>query len=306
MIPSGLEARGPQDEEDTAMGWMDDAMVGLRPWIGRVRTVEDDIGMMAVRRVASTFNVDPESIKRGDLLPPHWFTVFFAETIVQSELGPDGHPNKGLVLPPIPMPRRMGAGRNVQIMGRLRAGEPAIKKAEVANIVPKSGRSGDIFVLTMRHTIEQAGKTIAVDTFDAIYRPAVPPGQKTTATVATPARTDHIWHQATPLLNTLNFRYGAITWNAHRIHYDGDYTRGEEGYPAIVSNGGLSMHLMVDAALAHAKGTLTAYTARLVHPLWVGELIDVRGEQQKDGKLRIWAANKDGVLCGEMDLEFKS
>src|SRR5471032_73545 len=156
------------------MGWMDDAMVELRPWIGRVRRVEDDIGMMAVRRVAATFDVDPDSIKRGDALPPHWFTVFFAETIVQGELGPDGHPNKGLVLPPIPMPRRMGAGRRVQIMGRLRAGEPAVKKAEVADIVPKSGRSGDIFVLTMRHTIEQAGKTVAIDTFDAIYRPARP------------------------------------------------------------------------------------------------------------------------------------
>ena len=89
------------------------------------------------------------------------------------------------MLPPIPMPRRMGAGRRVKITGRLRAGEPALKKAEVANIVPKTGRSGDIFVLTMRHTIEQHGKTLAVDEFDAIYRPAVPPGQKTTATVPT-------------------------------------------------------------------------------------------------------------------------
>jgi 3-methylfumaryl-CoA hydratase len=85
--------------EEIDMGWMDDAMIELRPWIGRVRTVEDDIGMMSVRRVASTFDVDPDSIKRGDPLPPHWFTVFFGETIVQGELGPDGHPNKGLVLP---------------------------------------------------------------------------------------------------------------------------------------------------------------------------------------------------------------
>ena len=286
------------------MGWMDDAMVELRPWIGRVRMVEDDIGMMAVRRVAATFAVDPDTIRRGDLLPPHWFTVFFAETIVQSELGPDGHPNKGLVLPPIPMPRRMGAGRRVQIMGRLRAGEPAVKKAEVADIVPKSGRSGDIFVLTMRHTIEQAGKTLAIDTFDAIYRPAVPPGQKTTATVAAQARADHRWNEVTKLANTLNFRYGALTWNAHRIHYDGDYTRGEEGYPAIVSNGGLSMHLMINAALKHGRGELIGLTARLVHPLWVGDRIEVRGEDQKDGKLKIWAADKNGVLCGEMDLEF--
>lgn len=286
------------------MGWMDEAMETLRPWIGRVRTVEDDIGMMAVRRVAATFDVDPDSIKRGQELPPHWFTVFFAETVRQGELGPDGHPNKGIVLPPIPMPRRMGAGRRVEIMGRLKAGEPALKKAEVANIVPKTGRSGDIFVLTMRHTIEQAGRTIASDTFDAIYRPAVPPGQKTTATVATQARTDQAWTETTSLTNTLNFRYGAITWNAHRIHYDGDYTRSEEGYPAIVSNGGLSMHLMVDAALKHARGELKGYSARLVHPLWVGDLIEVRGEEQKDGKLRLWAADKNGVLCGEMDLEF--
>ena len=92
-------------------------METLRPWIGRVRTVEDDIGMMAVRRVAATFDVDPDSIKRGQELPPHWFTVFFAETVRQGELGPDGHPNKGIVLPPIPMPRRMGAGRRVQDHG---------------------------------------------------------------------------------------------------------------------------------------------------------------------------------------------
>lgn len=284
---------------------MDDAMKDLRPWIGRVRTVEDDVGLMAMRRAAGTFDMDPEGIGRGTELPPHWFTLVGVETVRQKEIGPDGHANKGVVLPPIPMPRRMGAGRRVKVMGRLKAGEPALKKAEVVNIVPKSGRSGDIFVLTMRNTYEQAGRTIAVDEFDAIYRPAVPPGQKTTATVATQARSDQAWSDKTPLTNALNFRYSALTWNAHRIHYDGDYTRSEEGYPALVSNGGLSMHLMVDAALRHAEGTLTGYTARLVHPLWVGDLIDVRGEpQQADGKLRIWAADKNGVLCGEMDLEF--
>ena len=285
-------------------GWMDKAMDDLRPWIGRVRIVEDDIGLMAVRRAAGAFDLDPEAFKPGSELPPHWFTLFFTETVRQSDIGPDGHPNKGIVLPPIPMPRRMGAGRRVEIMAPLRAGESAIKKAEVADIVPKSGRSGDIFVLTMRHTIEQAGKTVAVDTFDAIYRPAVPPGQKTTATIATQARSDHAWTEATALTNALNFRYSAMTWNAHRIHYDGDYTRSEEGYPALVSNGGLSMHLMVNAALRHGTGTLARYTARLVHPLWVGELIEVRGEAQKDGKLKIWAADRNGVLCGEMELEF--
>jgi 3-methylfumaryl-CoA hydratase len=290
--------------EDDAMSWMDEAMKDLRPWIGRVRTVEDDVGLMAVRRAAGAFDMDPEKFSRGTELPPHWFTFFGVETVRQSDIGPDGHAKKGVVLPPIPMPRRMGAGRRVKVMGRLRAGEPVLKKAEVADIVPKSGRSGDIFVLTMRHTYEQAGKILAVDEMDAIYRPAVPAGQKTTATVPTQARTDQAWSERTELTSTLNFRFSALTWNAHRIHYDGDYTRSEEGYPALVSNGGLSMHLMVDAALNHAKGALTGYTTRLVHPLWVGDSIEVRGEEQSDGKLRIWAADKNGVLCGEMDLEF--
>jgi len=286
--------------------WMDEAMETLRPWIGRVRATEDDVGLTAVRRAAATFDLDPDSFVRGSELPPHWFTLIGVEMVRQRDLGPDGHANKGIVLPPIPMPRRMGAGRRVKITGRLRAGEPALKKAEVVDIVPKTGRSGNIFVLTMRHTFEQHGRTLAVDEFDAIYRPAVPPGQKTTATVPTRARSDHAWSDRIGLTNTLNFRYSALTWNAHRIHYDGDYTRSEEGYPALVSNGGLSMHLMVDAALRHAQGMLVGYTARLVHPLWVGDLIDVRGGAQKDGKLKIWSADKNGVLCGEMDLEFKS
>jgi 3-methylfumaryl-CoA hydratase len=286
------------------MGWMDEAMKELAPWIGRVRIVEDDIGLMAVRRAAGAFDMDPDSFEKGSELPPHWFTLIGVETVRQSDIGPDGHAKKGMVLPPIPMPRRMGAGRRVKILGRLRAGEPAVKKAEVVDIVPKTGRSGDIFVLTMRHTYEQAGKVMAIDEHDAIYRPVVPPGQKTTATVPMSARTDHAWTDRTDLTNALNFRYSSLTWNAHRIHYDADYTRTEEGYPALVSNGGLSMHLMVDAALRHAQGRLTGYTARLVHPLWVGDFIEVRGEAQKDGKLRIWAADKNGVLCGEMDLEF--
>jgi 3-methylfumaryl-CoA hydratase len=134
------------------MGWMDDAMVELRPWIGQVRVTEDDVGLMAVRRAAGTFDLDPASFRNGSELPPHWFTFIGTETVVQGELRLDGHAKPGVVLPPIPMPRRMGAGRRVKITGRLRAGEPAVKKAEVVDIVPKTGRSGDIFVLTMRNT----------------------------------------------------------------------------------------------------------------------------------------------------------
>jgi 3-methylfumaryl-CoA hydratase len=120
---------------------VDVAMTTLRPWIGSVRVIEDDIALPMARRVAATFDVDPDSIKPGSELPPHWFTMFFADIARQGQLREDGHAQGGVVLPPIPMPRRTGAGRRLKLMARLRAGEKAVRKSEVVDIVPKTGRS---------------------------------------------------------------------------------------------------------------------------------------------------------------------
>lgn len=280
------------------------AMPELRNWVGRKRIVEDEIGLTAVRRIAGMLDLDPEQFQAGSVLPPHWFTMFFADIARQSQIGPDGHPNKGVFLPPIPLPRRMGAGRRVRIMGRLRAAEPARKIAEVAAVTPKTARTGQIVVLTMRHTIEARGAVIAVDEFDAIYREAVKPGEKTSATTPQAAPTDAAWRDDIQLTPPLVFRYSAVTWNAHRIHYDADYTRDEEGYPHTVQNGGLTMQLMLDAALKRAPGELREVSARLVNPIFVGETASFCGHQAKDGKMTVWVANAQGALCGQMELEF--
>jgi 3-methylfumaryl-CoA hydratase len=198
----------------------------------------------------------------------------------------------------------MGAGRRVTINGTLKAGEPARKIAEVAAIVPKIARTGRIAVLTMRHTIEVRGEVIAVDEFDAVYREAPPPGQKSTATVPAKAPTDGAWQESVALASPLVFRYSAITWNAHKIHYDADYSRSEEGYPQTVQNGGLTMQLMLDAALRQTDRQLTGFTARLTSPLYVGQTATFAGRAIEGGKMAIWAANADGSLCAEMGLEF--
>ena len=284
------------------MGWMDEAMKDLRPWIGRVRTVEDDIGLMAVRRAAGAFNIDPAKFTRGTELPPHWFGIFFArDGASRATSGPTAIPTRASCCRRFPCRAAWAPAAGSRSWACLRAGEPALKKAEVADIVPKSGRSGDIFVLTMRHTIEQPARRSRSTKWTPSTgrrcrrarrpRRPCPPRRAPTMPGASAAE----------LTNALNFRYSAITWNAHRIHYDGDYTRSEEGYPALVSNGGLSMHLMVDAALAHAKGTLTGYTARLVHPLWVGDLHrrarrGAEGRQAQDlgGRQERRAVRRDG------------
>lgn len=279
------------------------AMPELETWIGRKRVVTDEMGLTSVRRVAATLDADPDGFAVGDPLPSHWFNLFCPDICAQSLIGPDGHPRKGVFLPPIPLPRRMGAGRRVAISGALVVGQEATKTAEVAAITPKTGRSGDIVVLTMRLTFETAGTVVAVDEFDAIYREAVPPGTKTTETPPKPAPTDGDWQEPVHFTETLVFRYSAITWNAHRIHYDADYTREVEGYKHTVQNGGLTMQTMVDAAVRNTPGTLRGFTTRLTRPIWVGDAVTVHGRGTGDG-CHCWIADADGNLCAQMDLDF--
>jgi len=284
----------------------DAAIAALSDWVGRTRVVDDEMGVTAVRRAAAMLDLDPAGFEDGTVLPPHWFSMFFPDIARQSDIGADGHPEKGVFLPPIPLPRRMGAGRRVSISGRLKVGQPARKIAEVAAIVPKQARTGQICILTMRHSYETAGETVVVDEFDAIYREAVPPGQQSAAPEPKPAPADAAWRDELTLTSPLVFRYSAVTWNAHRIHYDADYAREVEGYPDTVQNGGLTMQLLVDAALKRAPGELTGFTARLTRPIYVGDTVALCGGAAKDGgAMDCWVADRDGALCAWMELSFR-
>jgi len=276
----------------------------LQSWVGRTRVVEEDISLAAVRRIAGMLDMDPAAFKTGDPLPPHWFTLFFADAPRQSDIGPDGHPKPGVVLPPIPLPRRMGAGRRVTIHDSLRVGDVASKTAEVAAIVPKQARTGFITVLTMRHTYRVAGQVVAEEEFDAVYREAPKPGEASPVAPPNPAPTDAAWRVERHLSSPLVFRYSALTWNAHRIHYDADYTRGEEGYPAAVVNGGVTLQLLLDAATRRTPARLTAFSVRLNRALYVGDAVVLAGSGVADGKAKAWAADRDGHLCGEVEMEF--
>lgn len=277
-----------------------------REWLGRVRVVEDDVSPSALRRIAAMLDLDPDTYPRGAVLPPHWFALFAAESARQSDIGPDGHPEPGVVLPPIPLPRRMGAGRRATVLGELRVGDALTKRAEVVGIEPKLARTGTICVLTLRHSYEVRGTTIAVDEFDAVYREAVRPGAASPVNAGEPAPAGAAWGESKHLTPTLVFRYSAVTWNAHRIHYDADYAREVEGYPNTVQNGGLTMHLLLDAAVGRAPGRrLSSFTARLTRPLHVGGTLALAGGALGgDGRMAAWAADREGMLAARMDLVF--
>ena len=276
----------------------------LASHIGTKRVVEDEISISAVRRIAGMLDENPADYNPGSVLPPHWFAMFFPNVTRQSDLGPDGHPNPGVVLPPIPLPRRMGAGRRVEIQGTLTAGTPATRTTEVRAITPKIARTGRIAILTLRDTIESAGQVVAIDENDAIYREMPLPGEKSKVTVPIPAPANAAWSDAITLSEALVFRYSAITWNAHRIHYDADYARDREGYPATVQNGGLTMTLLAGAAVKRAPGRLKGFTTRLTRPIHVGSTVRICGAAPEDGRMACWVADHADALCGTMDLDF--
>jgi 3-methylfumaryl-CoA hydratase len=274
-------------------------------WLGRTWVVEDDVTPAVMRRIAAMLDLDPQAFPRGAEVPAHWFSLFCAESARQGDIGADGHPEPGVVLPPIPLGRRMGAGRRVRLDGGFRVGEVLTKRAEVAAIEPKQARTGTICVLTMRHSFSVGDRPVAVDEFDAVYREAVAPGAASPVNAGQPAPTDAAWSQEQHLPSSLVFRYSAVTWNAHRIHYDADYARGTEGYPALVQNGGLTMQLLLDAAMARAGGRrLTEFTARLTRPISVGDTITLAGHAVSDGAMSAWVADQGGALCAQMELRF--
>ena len=201
----------------------------LKPFVGSKSIVEDEIALSVVKRIAGMLDEEFNTYSVGSQLPPHWFGMFFPNVTKQSDIGPDGHPNPGVVLPPIPLPRRMGAGRRVQIMGTLKAGVHATRTTEVVAITPKIARTGKIPILTLRDTIETEGRVIATDETDAIYREMPPPGEKSKVTPPVKAPDDAEWSDTITLSEALVFRYSAVTWNAHRIHYEADYSRDIEG-----------------------------------------------------------------------------
>lgn len=265
-------------------------------------SAEDEITLPAVRRIAATFDLDSEAFSHGSALPAHWYSMFFTANARQSRLGHDGHPRKGDFLPPVPLPRRMFVGRTVEFPGVLRVGDRATKRSEIAALVPKSGRSGRLVFVTVRHVIQAGAMPAVIENQEIVYREAVSaaksPDGPATATTGPSAE----WSVDAAVDPVLSFRYSAITWNGHRIHYDADYARREEGYPGCVVNGALTLHLVVDAALSRYPGRLETLRARLMKPLFVGTAFRLSGARDGAGVIRAWALDSGGALAASAEI----
>ena len=265
-------------------------------WVGREELCSERISPSAVEALAATLDLE-SAPGAGEPLPPGWHWMFFQPRARRSELGVDGHPRRGGFLPPIDLPRRMWAGSRIRYIADLPIDSLASRRSRITKVENKVGKTGALWFVTVEHSISRDGEICIVEEQDLVYREAPLPGAKPPPPqrYETEAQWSRTIEPDTPLL----FRYSALTFNGHRIHYDQDYARNEEGYPDLVVHGPLTATLLQRFALEHGGGRrLAAFDFRSVTPLFVGRAFQLEGRTGDDERsLALWARGPDGELA---------
>ncbi|WP_439598270.1 FAS1-like dehydratase domain-containing protein [Falsiroseomonas sp.] len=272
-------------------------------WIGRQEVLEDEVALPIVRRLAALLDQDPLRYRRGDALPEGWHSVFFAPIARQSQLGPDGHARKGDFLPPVPLPRRMFAGRRLRYLAPITIGAEIRRISTIGAITPKTGRTGQMIFVRVDHVVEMDGRPVLTEVQDIVYREEAKPGAgappKAEAQVELPPPDDS---QVYAPETTHLFRYSALTYNGHRIHYDQPYTTQEEGYPGLVVNGGLHALFLHEMARRNLPGgQLGRFSVRNVNPFFVNRVGELRCKRAEDGTLQLWALNEAAKVVAQAE-----
>jgi 3-methylfumaryl-CoA hydratase len=267
----------------------------LLAWIGRAETRADQVTPTPVAALAATLDRDDPPPAPGDPLPPLWHWLYFLPLARQSEIGPDGHPKRGGFLPPVPLPRRMWAGGRLDFLQPLHIGERVERTSRIADVTSKQGRTGPLVFVLVRHEIAGERGLAIVEEHDIVYRGEPQPGERA---AGRPAPRAAAWMRTIHPDDVLLFRYSALTFNGHRIHYDRRYVTEVEGYPGLVVHGPLIATLLVDLLRRHRpEATVTRFAFRALSPLFDVAPFSVNGKME-DGKARVslWAANAAGEL----------
>lgn len=267
----------------------------LRQWIGREETLDDVATRAPLRGLAATLDRDA-SFDQGADVPPLWHWMYFLPSAPTAELGVDGHPSKGGFLPPIPLPRRMWAGSRTVFNHPLRVGQAICRRSTVTDITLKDGRTGPLVFVKVRHELSAERRVAICEEQDIVYRN--PPSPSERAVVPQSAAAGAVWRRRIEPSPVLLFRYSALTFNGHRIHYDRPYAMQEEGYAGLVVHGPLTATLMLELLHQQRPGaTVREFSFRAVQPLLDISPFHVCGAPQDDGTVRLWAENGEGAVA---------
>jgi 3-methylfumaryl-CoA hydratase len=267
-------------------------IVHLREWIGRMERAEDDVSAAPAALLSTTLDRDDPEPRHGDPLPPLWHWLYFLPRHRQSELAPDGHAKRGGFLPPVPLPRRMWAGGRFEFHRPLRIGERIARVSRIENVTEKHGRGGALIFVLVRHEIEGVDGLAVIEEQDIVYR-----GESTNAVAPPAAAAAQEWRRTIRPDDVLLFRYSALTFNAHRIHYDRRYATETDGYPGLVVHGPLIATLLLDLLRRNLpEANVSRFQFRAVSPLFDTEPFSICG-QPEGNVIRLWAKNHSGGLA---------
>lgn len=284
---------------DQTPGTLNAATVAhLQEWVGKTECLSDTITAAPVRGLSASLDRDDPSPIAGTALPALWHWLYFLPQHRQSELGVDGHAKRGGFLPPVPLPRRMWAGGRLHWSPQnlLRVGDTVQRFSTIASVKHKAGRSGDLLFVLVKHEIHNDKGLALSEEHDIVYRAAAQPGEVAATPVA--AEAGAAWQREVYADDVLLFRYSALTFNGHRIHYDRAYVTGVEGYPGLVVHGPLIATLLLDLVRRHAPDAfITRFDFKAVRPTFDQHPLRLNGQLDADGRtVRLWAQDHDGWL----------
>jgi 3-methylfumaryl-CoA hydratase len=267
----------------------------LTTWVGRTETLADQVTLAPLAALAATLDRADAPPRAGDAVPPCWQWLYFLPLHPASGIGPDGHPRRGGFLPPVPLPRRMWAGSRIAFERPLVAGQAISRTSRIDDVSAKEGRSGALVFVRVQHEIGDAAGVAITEVQDIVYRAMPQPGE--VAPPAKAARTDEQFSRRVTPDPVLLFRYSALTFNGHRIHYDRPYALGEEGYPGLVVHGPLIATLLIDQLRrVHPKAVVRSFEFKALSPLFDTAPFEVCG--RLDGEAAtLWARGPQGQLA---------
>ncbi len=271
----------------------------LQSWVGKSETLSDDITSAPVRALSATLDRDDSAPLAGStVLPPLWHWLYFLPQQRQSEIGPDGHPKRGGFLPPVPLPRRMWAGGRLRWLPEnpLLVGQTVQRVSSIASVTHKAGRTGDLLFVLVKHEVHNAKGLALTEEHDIVYRAAAQPGDPVPPPVA--AEQGAAWQREIAPDDVLLFRYSALTFNGHRIHYDRRYVTEVEGYPGLIVHGPLIATLLVDLVRHQMpKAFIKSFNFKAVRPTFDLHPFRLNGQPSADGKtVQLWAQDHEGWL----------
>ena len=276
------------------------ALTKLQSWQERSETMSDIITAAPLRALSATLDRDDPAPEDGSAVPALWHWLYFLPHARQSEIGPDGHARRGGFLPPVPLPRRMWAGGRLrwEAGNPLRVGQQVQRVSTIRSVQHKTGRSGELLFVLVEHRFSNQDGLALTEEHDIVYRAAARPGDPEPPPQQPPLADQAAWSRTIVPDDILLFRYSALTFNGHRIHYDRRYVTQVEGYPGLIVHGPLIATLLLDLLRRQLPGArVVAFDFKALRPTFDLHPFNVHGKPREDGRtIDLWAQDHEGLL----------